>query len=369
MAHFAILEKYQRFWLDAPHRAIFGSGLSRSLRQREHRNGQPRWEQAWACAPSYRRINQLEARLAQAHREPISEVPAGQTQHEGIQEDSRKRKRHYKRGKRIVVLVALGLWTDGSGKRHILDWEVAEKEEQAAWERLVQRLWERGVKLETGLQAIVRDGSEGLEQALDYVYGSALVQQRCIFHKLRNVRDKCSGLDREGKKSLVEQTAAVYQATSAPEARARLLSFWERWRATQPQAIATFEREAGADHPLLFVGGDGARSGVHDLVVGTDEPGAAAQVSASGLFRQSQGSRGGGLHPGEPPECGVGPRRVGGRYPTPSHSICLTATLTDRYATDEFTVLSVDQSMCYTIAVENVPVQCNVTVQEDEQGG
>ncbi len=33
VTQFAILEKYQRFWLDAPHRAIFGSGLSRSLRQ------------------------------------------------------------------------------------------------------------------------------------------------------------------------------------------------------------------------------------------------------------------------------------------------------------------------------------------------
>ena len=155
------------------------------------------------------RINQLEAQLAQVHRGPIKEVPAVvqfdgiwlsmQTQQEGVHEDSRKRKRHRKRGKRIVVLVALGLWTDGSGKRQILDWEVADKEEQATWERLVQRLWERGVKVETGLQAIVRDGIEGLEQALDYVYGSALVQQRCIFHKLRNVSNKCVGLDREGK--------------------------------------------------------------------------------------------------------------------------------------------------------------------------
>jgi len=41
VAQFAILEKYQRFWLDVLHRAIFGSGLSRSLRQREYRNGQP----------------------------------------------------------------------------------------------------------------------------------------------------------------------------------------------------------------------------------------------------------------------------------------------------------------------------------------
>ncbi len=187
------------------------------------------------------RINQLEARLAQVHREPISEVPAVvqfdgiwlsmQTPQGGIHEDSRKRKRQRKRGKRIVVLVALGLWTDRSGKRRILDWEVAEKEEQAAWERLVQRLWERGVKLETGLQAIVRDGSEGLEQALDYVYGSALVQQRCIFHKLRKVSDKCAGLDRDGKKSLLEQAAAVYEAASAPEAQVRLAAFSEHQHA------------------------------------------------------------------------------------------------------------------------------------------
>jgi putative transposase len=82
-----------------------------------------------------------------------------------------------------------------------------------------------------------------LEQALDYVYGSALVQQRCIFHKLRNVSDKCVGLNREGKKQFLEQAAAVYEATSAPEARARLAAFAEQWRPTQPQAVATFERE------------------------------------------------------------------------------------------------------------------------------
>jgi len=49
----------------------------------------------------------------------------------------------------------------------------------------------RGVKVETGLQAIVRDGSEGLEQALDYVYGSALVQRRCILAWI--VRGKSPG--------------------------------------------------------------------------------------------------------------------------------------------------------------------------------
>ena len=54
---------------------------------------------------------------------------------------------------------------------------------------------------------------------------------------------KCVSLDRKGKKCLLEQAAAVYQATSASEAQARLAAFGEQWRPTQPQAVATFERE------------------------------------------------------------------------------------------------------------------------------
>jgi len=52
----------------------------------------------------------------------------------GASSDCRKRQRHRKSGKRIVVLIALGLWTDRSGKRQILDWKVADKEEQATCE-------------------------------------------------------------------------------------------------------------------------------------------------------------------------------------------------------------------------------------------
>ncbi len=84
---------------------------------------------------------------------------------------------------------------------------------------------------------------EGLEQALDYVYGSALIQHRCIFHKLRNVSDKCVGLAREDKKQFLEQARTVYQAQNAQEAQEELAAFAEQWRATQPQAVATFEHE------------------------------------------------------------------------------------------------------------------------------
>jgi hypothetical protein len=75
VAQFAILEKYQRYWLDAPQRAITSLGLSRSLRQLSQE-----WAVTVGASAGLRtineRINQLEARLSQVHREPISDVPA-----------------------------------------------------------------------------------------------------------------------------------------------------------------------------------------------------------------------------------------------------------------------------------------------------
>ncbi len=49
VAHFAILDKYQRFWLDASQRAIFGSGLCQSLRQLSRASGSQRSDQTWDC--------------------------------------------------------------------------------------------------------------------------------------------------------------------------------------------------------------------------------------------------------------------------------------------------------------------------------
>jgi len=147
-----------------------------------------------AYARSYCRINQIEPLLRQAHSQPISDVPAviqfdgiwlrAQTQSDTIKLDKRQRKRHKRTGQKLVLLVALGLWTDGSGKREILDWQVADTEGKAAWETLVNRLWERGVRPENGRHSVIRDGCGELGEAVAWVYGSTVLEQRCIFHKL-----------------------------------------------------------------------------------------------------------------------------------------------------------------------------------------
>jgi hypothetical protein len=164
---YAILEKHHRFWMDVDQRVLFGSGLCQSLRLLSQE-----WSATLESSVGLRtineRINQIEPLLEQGRRKPLTEVPPivqfdgiwlrMQSQTDTIKLDTRQRQRHQRSGKKVVLLVALGFWTDGSGKREILDWQVASSEGKAAWETLVNRLWERGVRPENGLQAVIRDG-------------------------------------------------------------------------------------------------------------------------------------------------------------------------------------------------------------------
>src|SRR3989440_628886 len=231
---FTILEKYQRFWLDLDQDVLFSSGLCQSLREISQR-----WSATLEGNVGLRtineRINQIEPLVAQAHHEPITDVPTVvqldgiwltiQSQSDKEKPDRRKRRRKKRTGKRVVVLVALGFWNDGSGRREILDWEIAKSEEHTEWERLLNRLWERGVRPEQGLEMVVRDGSGGLGEALALVYGSTVLEQRCLFHKLRNVAEKARSElkgeeKREERKQLLEQASAISKSNdSTPTGR------------------------------------------------------------------------------------------------------------------------------------------------------
>jgi len=177
--------------LDLDQDVVLGSGLCESLRHLGER-----WGEAVGSSIGLRTlnegINQIAPLLEQAHQTPITQVPAV-IQFDGmwvrlqvptgtIKTDRRGRRRGQHKGRRMVLLVALGWWADGSGRREILDGELAEGETQPDWQR--------GVRPEVGLQAVIRDGKGELGAAVAQVYGTRVIEQRCVFHKLRNVADK-----------------------------------------------------------------------------------------------------------------------------------------------------------------------------------
>ncbi len=255
VSHFAILEKYQRFWMDLDQDVLVSSGLGMSLRQL-----QERWSATVEGSIGLRtlneRINQGERLASCAHTAPLADIPPViqfdgiwvtiQSQQEKIKPDTRQRQRHQRSGKKQVVLVALGFWEDG--RREVLDWQIARSEDHSEWEVLVHRLWERGCQPERGLQVVVRDGSGGLGEALALVYGTTVKEQRCLFHTLQNVstkgRSELKGQEKkEMRKQLMEQAAAIYQAEDRDEALHRLSQWREQWHEHAPQAVATLVRD------------------------------------------------------------------------------------------------------------------------------
>jgi len=258
---YAILEKYKKLWMDLSQDAFWSSGCSQSLR-----DICDRWSATVGHPVGLRtvneRINQLEPLVRQFHNEPFKQIPEViqldgiwvtiTEQGEVILYDRRNRARHQRVGKKKVILVALGFWTEnGKEKREIVDWQIAESENHEEWEVLIHRLVKRGAKAENGLKAIIRDGCGGLGQAVDQVYAQSVVDQRCIFHKLKNVRDKCrtelNGDDhKEERRQLMQEASAVYHAESAQQAK-ELLAVWSlKWGEMAPKSVATFERDFDA---------------------------------------------------------------------------------------------------------------------------
>jgi hypothetical protein len=256
---FVHLEPYNRFWFDLEERGRELAGLCVSLRDSVEvlawRNGQP-----ISIASLNARVNEA-TRVAEAfHRGEFRRIPAVvmldglwlkvllPTDEEYVDKTGRHRKRFQRR--RFPLLVAYGV-DPATGERWVLDWERGEDEDAASWQRLLERLLERGLQAERGLALFIHDGSAGLEQAFELVYfGEGVERQRCLFHKLRNVgRDVVGeeGMSRKAhqqrRREVLADAGGVYQGEDEAEIRQRLGRFRDKWGQTEPAAVATLGRD------------------------------------------------------------------------------------------------------------------------------
>jgi transposase-like protein len=169
-----------------------------------------------------------------------------QREGEKMKPDAKKRLRKQRTGKKEVISVALAFWEDG--RREVLDWHIAPREEHIHWKVLLNRLWIRGVQPEKGLKMCVRDGCGGLEQAHAQVYGPSVLDQRCVFHKLHNVgtkvRSELKGKEhKEERKRLMKEASEIYRAETASQAHLRLQEWEQHWQEGAPNAVATLKRD------------------------------------------------------------------------------------------------------------------------------
>lgn len=85
---------------------------------------------------------------------------------------------------RKAVLVVAGI--NGSGRREILTWRVADVESEDTWTEVLRELKQRGV---TGVQWLISDGHEGIQAAMRTQF-HGVSWQRCWTHFMRNALAK-----------------------------------------------------------------------------------------------------------------------------------------------------------------------------------
>jgi len=133
------------------------------------------------------------------------------------------------------VLCAYGVTSEG--RRELIDFQVVKAEGEDTWYGFLWNLWGRGLRGEF-LELIATDGQPGLVSALGRIW-SAVPQQRCWAHKLRNLENKLKASQR----ACLEDAKLIYQAPHRTEALRRFRVWKGRWQSQAPSAVACLEND------------------------------------------------------------------------------------------------------------------------------
>ncbi len=103
----------------------------------------------------------------------------------GHHRDGKGRLRPNKQRIKRPIFIAMGVWLE-TGRAEVLAWRLTTQESEEEWLAFLTELEDLGVRGENGLELLIHDGGSGLCAALNTVHLGA-GEQRCLFHKLRNL--------------------------------------------------------------------------------------------------------------------------------------------------------------------------------------
>jgi putative transposase len=136
-----------------------------------------------------------------------------------------------------VLLVAVGVRADGTFK--VLDWLAAPSETAEAYERLLTRLFERGLER---VQLIVQDGAEAVASAAAVVYPQA-AHQLCLAHWFRLLEELTPVLDAARRRKFRREFWWIWEADDETQLRRWAASFCRRWQFWAPAMVDKFKAE------------------------------------------------------------------------------------------------------------------------------
>ena len=132
-------------------------------------------------------------------------------------------KKKAKKQKKRVVITALAI---SKGKTEVLDFEIAKSESEENTVKLLDRLYERGLRPEN-VGMFITDGASGIDNGINFTFGNVHLQ-RCIMHKLGNLRNALSDMP-DLRPIIMEQAKKIFTANSFDEFLKQTDDFKNSW--------------------------------------------------------------------------------------------------------------------------------------------
>jgi len=137
-------------------------------------------------------------------------------------------------GAKMPILAVIGI--DETGKREVLGFCTGDRENQQAWEALLDNLKERGLKQ---VDLWITDGGKAMIQAIENKFLNAK-RQRCVRHKMENV---LGYVPREQHDQVYPELRAIFYQDNLEKAQQTAAAFLLKYETTYPSACDCLRRD------------------------------------------------------------------------------------------------------------------------------
>jgi putative transposase len=140
-------------------------------------------------------------------------------------------------GCKMPILAVVGI--DPDGQREVLAFTVGERENQTAWEDLLENLKDRGVK---SVDLWITDGNQAMLNAIQFKFSSSK-RQRCVKHKMDNV---LGYVPEKQQEAVRPELRAIFYQPSRQKADQEVAAFIAKYELIYPSAVACLKRDLEA---------------------------------------------------------------------------------------------------------------------------
>ncbi len=140
-------------------------------------------------------------------------------------------------GHKMPILAVIGITVEG--EREVLAFRVGERENQMAWEDLMDDLKQRGVE-KVGLW--ITDGNQATINAVTHKFPES-ARQRCVKHKMDNI---LGYIPKKQQEQVKPELKAIFYQANRQKADQEVAAFIEKYKPLYPTAIECLNRDLEA---------------------------------------------------------------------------------------------------------------------------